>query len=205
MTQTNVIKLQKGIDYKLLDEAREAKKLTFDDLENLTEVPKDTIKNILNGRTKNPGVENLAPICRALGVPIDKVLRQDEQKAIENQGIKDENISVLALKEIYETQSTAMKEINEAHIANIRAHYEQHIEEKNLSFAKIEAHYEKRLSDKREVITELEKHLATVEKHLAAAEKEKRWFRLGFVASIIAFALLCIAELANPTIGWIRW
>ena len=205
MTQGNEIRLQKGIDYELLNDARLAKNLTFDDHEARTHVPKDTIKNMLNGKTKNPGVENLAPVCRELGVPIEKVLWQDEQKAIESQGIKEDNASVLALKEIYETQTATMKATSEAHIANIRAHYEQHIAEKNASFEKIEAHYEKRLADKREVIAELEKHLATLEKHLASAEKEKKWFRWGFVISIIVFAALCIAELAHPTKGWITW
>lgn len=205
MTQGNEIRLQKGIDYELLNDAREAKKLTFDDLEARTHVPKDTIKNMLNGKTKNPGVENLAPVCRELGVPIEKVLWQDEQKAIETQGIKEDNVSVLALKAIYESQTATMKATSESHIAHIRAHYEQHIAEKNASFEKIEAHYEKRLADKREVIAELEKHLATVNAHLITAEKEKKWFRWGFVISIIIFALLCVVELAHPTKGWIQW
>ena len=145
MTQCNEIKLPKGIDYELLNEARIAKNLTFDDLESLTQVPKDTVKNILTGKTKNPGVENLNPICIVLGVSIQKVLRQEEKTAIENQGIKNENAAVLALKEIYETQMAAAKATSEAHIANIRAHYEQH--HKDLT-----DNFEKRLADKREII-----------------------------------------------------
>ena len=202
MTQGNEIKLQKGIDYKLLDDARELKNLTFDDLEKRTKVPKDTIKNMLNGRTKNPGVENLAPVCRELDIPIEKVLHQDEQKAIETQGIKEENVSILALKEIYETQNAAMKEINEAHIANIRAHYEQHHED-------LKDNYEKRLADKREIIEILKEENTKLTRKFEAQEKSARIgniIRNGIIALfVIGVIILLVMEFIHPEHGWLRF
>lgn len=155
-------------------------------------VPESTVKNLCTKKTDNPGIITLMRIMDAVGGSFDEMLHPEKSK----DEIKE--AAVFAQKELYEYQLATIQETNEAHVANIRAHYEQHIAEKNASFAKIEAHYEKRLADKREVIAATEAHLATV-------EKEKKWWRLGFIISIAVFVLLCIAELSNPTIGWIQW
>ena len=86
MTQTNDIKLQEGIDYGLLEEARKDRKWSIAQTAEYCDVPESTTKNILNGTTLNPGADSLGKLCRGLGVPIEKVLRQDEQKEIEKQG-----------------------------------------------------------------------------------------------------------------------
>lgn len=202
MTQVNEIKLQKGIDYELLKAAMEEKKLTYDDLEDRTNVSKDTIKNILTGKTKNPGVESLNPICIVLGIPMQRVLRQDEQKAIENQGIREDNASILALKEIYEAQNAAMKEVNEAHIANIRTHYEQHRED-------MKENYEKRLSDKREIIEILKEENGKLTNKIKEHEKATRTGNLIRNIIIALFVIAAIVllglEFVHPEHGWIRW
>ena len=162
-------------------------------------VPESTVKNLCTKKTDNPGIITLMRIMDAVGGSFDEMLHPEKNK----DEVKE--TSILAIKDMYLAQREETQAINEAHVANIRAHYEQHIAEKNESFAKIEAHYEKRLADKREVITELERHLATVNAHLITAEKEKKWFRWGFVIAVIVFAALCIAELAHPTKGWITW
>lgn len=167
--------------------------LSIKDIADATndQAPESTVKNLCHKKTDNPGVGTLKHIIDVLGGSFDEMLYPERKgKATE--------AAVLAQRDLYETQLAALKETNEAHVANIRAHYEQHINEKNTSFAKIEEHYEKRLADKRELITEMQTHIAAI-------EKEKKWFRLGFVISIGIFAILCLAELANPTVGWIRW
>lgn len=213
MTQVNEIKLQKGIDYELLKAAMEDKKLTYDDLEARTNVSKDTIKNILTGKTKNPGVESLNPICIELGISIQKVLRQDEKSAMEAQGIQDGNAAILALKEIYEAQLSAQKATSEAHIANIRAHYEQHHED-------LVDNFEKRLSDKREIIDILKEENAQLNAKLQEQEnfynaklqaqaKETligNWIRNIIIALfVIGTIVLLVLEFIHPTHGWIRW
>ena len=202
MTHVNELNLQKGIDNELLKAAMEDKNLTYDDLEKRINISKDTIKNILTGKTKNPGVENLHPICRELGVSMEKVLRQEEKVAIENQGIKNESAAVLALKEIYETQMSAAKATSEAHIANIRAHYEQH-------HTDLVDNFEKRLSDKREIIEILKEENAQLNNKLKEQEKATRTGNLirniiitAFVIGVIA---LLILEFIHPEHGWIRW
>jgi transcriptional regulator with XRE-family HTH domain len=184
MTQNNDIKLQIGIDYELLNGVRLAKNLTFEHLESRTGVSKDTIKNILYGRVKNPGVEKLNPICEELGVSIQKVLRQNEREEIENKGIKMDDTSIMALKEIYELQQTATKEINESHIKNIREHYERHIKDSNTSNNKIVEQYEKRIKEKNIII----KILGCVS-----------------LALIAIFVTLFIMEIMHPEHGWLRY
>ena len=177
---------------KYLDTKRIDLGLTYDALAASSNSAESTVKNLCKAKVNNPGIDTILPIMEAVGGSWDEMLHPERTKC----DIKE--AAVFAQKDLYEYQIATMKETNEIHIANIRAHYEKHIAEKNASFEKIEAHFEKRLADKREVIAATAAHLATV-------EKEKKWFRLGFIISIIVFALLCIAELANPTVGWIRW
>jgi predicted transcriptional regulator len=66
----------------------------------------------------------------------------------------------------------------------------------------IKEHYEHRLREKDEHYTRL---LAEAEKHIETIKLGKRWFRIGFVVSIFIFAMLCIAELLNPNLGWFRY
>ena len=112
MVQTNTFNIQEGIDYKLLDDARIDKGWTVGHTAEEAGVPEGTTKKILNGDTLNPGAENLGKLCRALGVPMEKVLRQEEKNEIENKGIKDNDAAILALKEIYEMQVATLKDLN---------------------------------------------------------------------------------------------
>lgn len=191
MTHTNEMRIQKGIDYELLNNARLEQNKTLDYLEKVTGVPKDTIKNMLNGKTKNPGVENLNPVCEELGVPIQQVLRQSEKTEIENRGIKVDDASILALKEIYELQIANVKETSEAHINNIRSHYEQHHED-------LKENYEHRLADKREIIQTKDEHIKML---------NKMCFTLGTSLGVCLAILigLLIAEVMNPNLGWIQF
>ena len=184
MIQTNDIKLQEGIDFKLLDDARKDRKWSVQQTAEFADVAEGTAKNILNGTTLNPGAESLGKLCRVLGVPIEKVLRQDEQKEIEKQGIKEDDASVLALKEIYEMQVSTMKQTSEMHIANIRSHYEQHHQDLIDNFAKVEEQYEKRLAEKNVTI----KALAVI---------------MFILISI--FIVLFIMEIMHPEHGWLRY
>lgn len=77
-----------------------------------------------------------------------------------------------------------IKETYEQRIADMKEHYEHRLNEKD-------KHYER-------LLLEAEKHIETI-------KLDKRWFRIGFVVSIFIFAMLCIAELLNPNLGWFRY
>lgn len=186
--ENNAQNSQMVVNHKLLNQLRKDKDLTFADMEKMTKVPESTIKNILLGRTNNPGMESLLPICRVLGIPVEIAYESGDvdeiKKKIENQGIKEENVPVIALKEIYEHQIATMKEANETHISNIRTHYEQHHKD-------LVDNFEKRLADKREII-ELQKSELKVSRAVA------------WIFGIILIVLL-ILEVSNPSLGWIRF
>ena len=92
--------------------------------------------------------------------------------------------------------SATKKEDVEANaVIAIKEAYEQRI-------ALIKEQYEHRLNEKDKYYERL---LAEAEKHIETIKLDKRWFRLATVASVIIFALLCIAELLNPNLGWFRY
>lgn len=189
MIQTNEIKLQEGIDYKLLDDARKDRNWSITQTAERCDVAEGTTKNILNGITLNPSAENLGKLCRGLGVPIEKVLRQEEQKEIEKQGIKENDASVLALKEIYECQIAIINKSNEEHEKNIREHYERHISELKEHMKELKEHYEARLRDKRE--------------HIDTIMLDKKWFRLASVCSVLVLlGVFFFIEFMTPGHGW---
>ena len=193
MIQTNELNLQEGIDYKLLEDARLELKWSMERVGKECEVlvPEGTVKNILTGKTRNPGSETLRYLCDALNVPIEKVVKSNRKTEIENKGIRIGDESVIALKEIYEMQIANMKETNEVHINNIRAHYEQHHED-------LKENYERRLADKREIIETKNEHVKTLEREC----KHAKLFSWVCVAVLVS---LLIAEVMNPNLGWIQF
>lgn len=94
-------------------------------------------------------------------------------------------IYTAAKKEDVEANAViAIKEAYEERIALVKEQYEHRLNEKD-------KHYER-------LLLEAEKHIETI-------KLDKRWFRIGFVVSIFIFAMLCIAELLNPNLGWFRY
>ena len=181
-----------GINYAILKEAMIDKGYSFGTMEGLTQIAEGTLKNIINGKVKTTSAQNLNKICKVLGVPLEKVLGIDEvKKQIENKGIKEDDASVIALKEIYEHHEAIMKETNEAHIENIRKHYEQH-------HADLKENYEKRLADKRELIESYKEHIATL-------EKDSRSHKIAFWGCAIFLVGLLVLEVMNPELGWIKF
>lgn len=91
--------------------------------------------------------------------------------------------------------ATKKEDVEANAVITIKETYEQRI-------ADLKEHYEHRLAEK-------EKHherlLLEAEKHIETIKLDKRWFRIAAVVSVIIFALLCIAELLNPNLGWFRY
>ena len=152
--------------------------LTYEAIASASNIPESTVKNICTGKTKNSGIETVMPIIEAVGGSFDEMLYPDKSK----DEVKE--TSVLAMKEIYENQLNAIKASYDEQINNIRTHYEQHHQD-------LVNNFEMRLADKREII-EMQKAEHKVSKTVA-------WV-LGFI--LIA---LLIAEVANPSLGWLRY
>lgn len=92
--------------------------------------------------------------------------------------------------------TAAKKEDVEANaVITIKESYEQRI-------ADIKEHYEHRL---REMKDHYELRIEEINEHLDTTKLDKRWFRIGFIVSVLIFAMLCVAELLNPNLGWLRY
>ena len=86
-------------------------------------------------------------------------------------------ISINSIKEIYEQQLLELSKINEMHIANIRAHYEQHR-------ADTKETYERLLKER--------------------GSRTKSAIIFACIGYAILIGLL-ILEVANPNLGWLRF
>ena len=152
--------------------------LTYEGLANKSNISESTVKNICTMKTKNTGIETVMPIMEAVGGSFDEMLYPDKSK----DEVKE--VSVLAMKDIYENQLNAIKESYDSQINNIRSHYEQHHKD-------LVDNFEKRLADKRELI-----------------EMQKKEHRTSKIAAWVFGAILIIlliAEVSNPNLGWLRW
>lgn len=179
------------MNYQRLNNARIKLGWSMERTAEASNIPLQTTKNVLTGISKNSRTDTVKALADALGVPIaevfadEEILEEEVIEEMENKVIKEnkaDEVSVIALKEIYEHQITLMKEANQEHIKNIREHYERHI-------ADLEKHYEKRLADKRE--------------HIDTIMLDKKWFRLASVFGVIALlGVFFFIEFMTPGHGW---
>ena len=161
-----------------LTSLRMKNRLTYEAIAEMSNRSESTVKNLCTGKTEDPRLDTVAPIVYAMGGSIDEMYNPDKSKD------KIKETSVLAMKDIYESQLNAIKESYDEQINNIRSHYEQHHQD-------LVDNFEKRLADKREII-EMQKKEHFLSKSVAWA--------CGAV-----LVLLLIAEVMNPNLGWLRY
>lgn len=136
-----------------------------------------TLKNLLSGKTEDPRLATIAPYIFAAGGSIDEMFTGKSKDIVKVESIN-------SIKEIYEQQLEEITKINEAHINNIRAHYEQHRQD-------YKENVEKRLAEKDEYIKSL---------------KKDGFIKTLFLGATLAILItLLIAEVMNPNLGWFRY
>ena len=135
-----------------------------------------TIKNLISGKTPNSGILTIAPIVYAAHGSLDAMFNKNSEALKES--------AINAIKDMYEFHSAEREKMEEKHISNIRAHYEQHRDDtiKN---------YERLLCEK-DKNTNLFKKIALV------------CFGVACVGLAILITIL-ILEVSNPELGWIRF
>jgi predicted transcriptional regulator len=153
------------------------------------------ILNYLN-TLKNKGNFTIETIANLSGVPEPTVKNIFSGKT-EDPRFETVSAIVVAMGGSLDSIYTAAKkdDVEANAVITIKESYEQRI-------ADIKEHYEHRLNEKDK---HYERLLLEAEKHIDTIKLDKRWFRIGFVVSIFIFALLCVAELLNPNLGWLRY
>lgn len=164
---------------------KEKRKLTYEAIAEISERSESTVKNLCLGKSEDPRIDTVAPVVYALGGSMDEMLNPGKTK----DDLKE--VSIASLKEIYEHQIAEMNKINEAHINNIRAHYEQHRQD-------YKENVEKRFSDKLELLQAKDEYAKALKIVILALG-----ISLG-VCLLILIGLL-IAEVMNPNLGWFRY
>ena len=155
---------------KYLTSLKEKSGLTYEAIAEKSGRSESTVKNLCSGKTEDPRLDTVAPVIYAVGGSIDEMYTGKSKDAVKE-------ISISAIKEIYEQQLIESAKVNEAHISNIRAHYEQHREDFKES-------HERLLREKSNQI--------------------KFLIIFGCIGYAILIGLL-ILEVANPSLGWLRF
>lgn len=155
---------------KYLISLKEKNGFTYESLAEKSGRSLSTVKNLFSGKTEDPRLDTVAPVIYAGGGSIDEMYTGKSKDIIKE-------TSILSIKEIYEQQLTAQKETHEAHVNNIRAHYEQHREDtiKN---------YERLLKEKK---------------------NQTNFFRILACVGLGILILILVLEVMNPDLGWIRF
>lgn len=204
--------LQMGINHELLKKLMQDKNLTPADIEKRRGTPEQTVKNIVNGKTGNPGIENLAPICEELGIPIEDVLFS-HNKEFEKKVIKEEP-SAYNLKEMYEFQMSILNKAHETEINNIREHYEREAKSQEKEMNNMREHYERQLKAQEahyekyisSTVEHYERRLTDKREHIDTILLDKKWFRLAAVWGVVAvLAIFFFIEFAMPGHGWFNF
>lgn len=68
-----------------ITELCQKKNLTVNGLANISAVPPSTLKNILYGVSKNPGVVTLKMLCDGLEITLDEFFNSDLFKSLEQE------------------------------------------------------------------------------------------------------------------------
>lgn len=157
---------------------KEKSGLTLETIAKTSGSSESTIKKLFTGKTDNPGIDTLAPIIYAMGGSIDEMYNPGKNK----DEVKE--ISINSIKEMYEFQLAEQRKTEEAHISNIRVHYEQH---------------------RNDTITNYERLLSEKENQVKLF---KRITAVSFAIACVGFAILIgllILEVSNPNLGWIQF
>ncbi len=99
-----------------LKTAKKQKKLTLEQISNISGIPKRTVDDIFSGRTKNPRIDTIQPIERALGIAPTFT---DEERAL---GIQSNHAIVLSDKdrELIHLFDKAEKKLGENYVNSIK-------------------------------------------------------------------------------------
>ena len=149
---------------------KEKSGLTYEAIAEKSGRSEATVKNLCLGKTEDPRLDTVAPVIYAMGGSIDEMYTGKSKDAVKE-------ISIASIKEMYEFQLAEHRKTEEEHIANIRAHYEQHREDTISS-------YERLIKEKNNQIA---------------------FFKFVACIGLCILIGLLILEVSNPSLGWIKF
>lgn len=159
-----------------LTKLKERTGLTYEAIAEESEMSVSTIKNLFSGKTEDPRLGTIVPIIYIMNGSVDEMLGKSKKEIAD--------ISVASIKDMYEFQLEEHRKTSEAHIENIRNHYEQH---------------------RKDYMESQEKQNALTDKLYEEKCKENRLFKILTSVGFGILIALLILEVANPNLGWLRF
>jgi transcriptional regulator with XRE-family HTH domain len=156
---------------KYLTSLKEKSGLTIEAIAEKSQRSESTVKNLCSGKTEDPRLDTVAPVIYAMGGSIDEMYNPGKNK----DAVKE--FSINSIKEIYEQQLIDMSKTHEAHVNNIRSHYEQHRQDTITN-------YERLLKEK---------------------SNQANFFKIFACVGLAILIVLLILEVSNPNLGWLRF
>jgi transcriptional regulator with XRE-family HTH domain len=155
---------------KYLSSLKEKNGLTYEAWAEKCGRSVSTVKNLCLGKTEDPRLDTVAPVTYAGGGSVDEMYTGKSKDAVKV-------ISINSIKEMYEFQLAEHRKTEEAHINNIRAHYEQHREDTISNFERL----------------------------LKEKDRQINFFKILACAGLAILIGLLILEVSNPSLGWLRF
>ena len=149
---------------------------TYESVSQKCNIAESTVKNICSGKTENPGIITVARMTYAVNGSLDEMCGKTKEDIDE----KAKNL----IKEMSEFQFAEYRKTEEAHICNMRTHYEQHRDDTITN-------YERLLLEKENQVNLFKKIALTC-------------FGLACIGLTVLIVLL-ILEVSNPDLGWIKF
>jgi transcriptional regulator with XRE-family HTH domain len=159
-----------------LTKLKERTGLTYEAIAEESEMSVSTIKNLFSGKTEDPRLGTIVPIIYIMNGSVDEMLGKSKKEIAD--------ISVASIKDMYEFQLEEQRKTTEAHIENIRNHYEQH---------------------RKDYMESQEKQNVLKDKLYEEKCKENRLFKILTCVGFGILIALLILEVANPNLGWLRF
>ena len=151
--------------------------LTYEAIAEKTGLSLSTVKNLFSGKSEDPRLNTVAPVTHVLNGSLDEMYSGKPKETLQE-------ISLNSIKEMYEFQLSEQRKTEEIRFTNIRSDHEKHVADLKESHEKQDALKDKLYEEKC---------------------KENRLFKiLAGVGYAILIGLL-ILEVANPSLGWIRF
>ena len=197
---------------RYLNKLKDSHQFTVDSMGTQSFTSKDTVKNLLNGKTKNPRLDTIAPVIYYSGGSFDELFYPEGYESrIE--------ASTKALKEMYETQSATQQESFDSQIADLKAINDKTIADLTDAHKQeicdlTEAHkqeiVELNIRHKQEVADlsiyhqeKAEAERKSNEKILNIAVFDKKWFRIlsCILASAVCVLLIMLALVTSKLVN----
>lgn len=218
------------IQWGQLEKIRKFQKLSYAELARLSSIPERTLRNILNGMTKDPRVSTVVPILRVLAASFDRIsglapkrdftreeavydatlmdsMRQQVAAAKEEIAVRDRELDRLRKLVLEKEGAMCRFEGRATEVEKLTKQCADQQERLEFKAEKIREQAET-IASRDATIKEQCKNIANLERLTGRQCTELFWLKIviaGLIVVIVAASIYLIWELANQDAGKLQW